>query len=52
MLGAISQQKNVEKKREISCDSTLTRACKPLTRSDSTVLVTRLGQVLKEPRQK
>jgi len=34
-----------EKKREISCDSTLTWACKPMARSDSTVLVTRLDQV-------
>jgi len=30
-----------QKKCEISCDSTLTQACKPMTRSDSTVLVTR-----------
>jgi len=34
------------KKRILSCDSTLTRAWKPMTRSDSTVLVTRLYQVL------
>ena len=30
------------KKREILRDSTLTRACKPMTRSTSTILVTRL----------
>jgi len=30
-----------KKKREISCDATLTRACKPMTRSDSIVHVTR-----------
>jgi len=31
-----------EKKYEISCHSALTSACKPMTRSDSTILVTRL----------
>jgi len=35
-------KKMSQKKREISCGSTLIRACKPMTRSDTTVLVTRL----------
>jgi len=31
---------------KFSCDSTLTRACKAMTRSDSTVIVTRLEKIL------
>jgi len=42
----LHSKKMSKKKREILCDSTLTRACKPMTRSDSTVLVTRLDQVM------
>jgi len=38
--------KNIWEKFEILYDSTLTRACKPMNRSDSTILVTRLDQVM------
>jgi len=42
LSGTISQHKKVIEKCEISFDSTLTRARKPMTRGDSTVLVTRV----------
>jgi len=41
MLGAISLHKKVIEESEISFESTLTRTCNPMTRSDTPVVMTR-----------